>query len=326
MDFHTNELFAGVGQLGEGLRAGLAYLGRTARPVAYVEREAYAASVLAARMQEGSLDAAPVWSDVTTFDAHQWAGAVDCVVAGFPCQDLSLAGRRAGLDGKRSGLFFEVVKIARDCGARYLFLENVAGIASATATVVDEAEGALDERAAARVLGELADLGWHAEWATLSASDVGASHGRARWFCWAWRMDDASGHRTPEGQNDGRSNGTGTGEAISRHGDLQGCEVLGHTGLQHQYLQQREDGAEHPGAGGGVEIFAPGPSDPAWPGIIQQWPHLAPALEPSFHSMADGLAYDMDDCHPQRLKCCGNGVVAAQAAFALVGLVRRMNK
>ena len=103
MDFHTIELFAGVGQLGEGLRAGLAHLGRTARPVAYVEREAYAASVLAARMQEGSLDAAPVWSDVTTFNAHQWAGAVDCVVAGFPCQDLSLAGRRAGLDATERG-------------------------------------------------------------------------------------------------------------------------------------------------------------------------------------------------------------------------------
>lgn len=321
MDFHTIELFAGVGQLGEGLRAGLAYLGRTARPVAYVEREAYAASVLAARMQEGSMDAAPIWSDVTTFNAHQWAGSVDCVVAGFPCQDLSLAGRRAGLDGKRSGLFFEVTRIARDCGARYLFLENVAGIASATATVVDEAEGTLDERAASRVLGELADIGWHAEWTTISASDVGASHGRARWFCWAWRS-------------------------------------MGHTGLQHQHLQQREDGAEHSEAGGsmahtdgtrpqgggysddptrrkeqaghaGLEsrgIFAPGPTDPTWPGIIQHWPHLAPALEPSFHRVVDGLAHRMDDCRAQRLKCCGNGVVAAQAAFALVGLVRRMKE
>lgn len=73
-------------------------------------------------------------------------------------------------------------------------------------------------------------------------------------------------------------------------------------------------------------LFAPGPADPAWPGIIRQWPHLAPALEPSFHMLADGLAYGMDDCRPQRLKCCGNGVVAAQAGFALVWLVQRMNK
>lgn len=441
MDFHTIELFAGVGQLGEGLRAGLAYLGRTTRPVAYVEREAYAASVLAARMQEGSLDAAPVWSDVTTFNAHQWAGAVDCVVAGFPCQDLSLAGRRAGLDGKRSGLFFEVTRIARDCGARYLFLENVAGIASATATVVDEAEGTLDERAASRVLGELADLGWHAEWATLSAADVGASHGRARWFCWAWRAvaDAELPERWPQrvagtgGQqrHDGgrpethggagepiqvldnttspRCDGTGQRPATDGQSGQclpgAGCEAMGHPGLQHQHLQQREDGAEHSGAGGelahpqrssderwgntgnlactgghaegearqrqrcglatdgggcavadasepGVPdtqqqnagrtwrrhqgrttaelceapLFAPGPTDPIWPGIIQHWPHLAPALEPNFHRVVDGLAHRMDDCRPQRLKCCGNGVVAAQAAFALVGLVRRMRE
>ena len=188
---HTIELFAGVGMLGVGLRAGLAHLGVETRTVCYLERESYPASVLAARMEDGALDDAPVWSDVCTFDARAWRGAVDCVIGGFPCQDLSLAGRRAGLDGKRSGLFFELLRIAEDSGARYLFLENVGGIASATASVVDEEEGELDERAAARVLGELADRGWDAEWITLSASEVGASHGRERWFCWAWRVDDS---------------------------------------------------------------------------------------------------------------------------------------
>jgi len=208
---HTIELCAGVGMLGEGLRAGLGHLGIETRAVCYVEREAHAASVLAARIQEGSLDTAPVWSDMLTFDAAAWRGAVDCVVAGFPCQDLSVAGRRAGLDGARSGLFFRVVDIADACGAWLLLLENVAGIASATASVVDEAstssygakpsgdgfsdvgieDGRLLERAASRVVGELADLGWSAEWVTLSASDVGASHGRARWFCIAWRVADA---------------------------------------------------------------------------------------------------------------------------------------
>ena len=308
--------------LGEGLRSSLSHLGRTTRTVCYVEREAYAASVLASRMQEGSLDDAPIWSDVTTFNGKQFRGAVDCVIGGFPCQDLSLAGRRAGLDGKRSGLFFEICRIADDCGARYLFLENVAGIASATATVVDEAEGELEERAAARVLGELADRGWHAEWITISAASVGASHGRERWFCWAWRE-------------------------------------MGHTRLQHQHLQQREDGAEHPGAGqqladtecacdrtqkqtahcgwdaqaerpadqhsrhSGAPLFAPGPADPAWANIIEQWPHLAPALEPSFRGVADGISHRMDDCRPQRLKCCGNGVVALQAATAACILIAR---
>ena len=371
---NTISLFSGVGMLDEGLHAGLGFLGIRSRTVMYAEREAYPVSVLEARMEEGSLPPAPIWfGDLCELDASQFSGVVDCVVAGFPCQDLSLAGRRAGLDGKRSGLFFEVVRIARDCGARYLFLENVAGIASAAATVVDEAEGALDERAAARVLGELADLGWHAEWVTLSASDVGASHGRARWFCWAWRMDntvshgapkrpqeqrgDAQGIRAPKCAGDSGDAGTAmddagrmqrrTGHEQDRPGGTEAGEHEAHDRAANGGAELADtsstgrEGREQPGALHGnrggekahgsteqlcVPLFAPGPADPAWPGIIQQWPYLAPALEPSFHRMADGLAYDMDDCRPQRLKCCGNGVVAAQASFALVGLVRRMRK
>ncbi len=187
----TIELFAGVGMLGEGLRAGLAHLGIETRTICYVEREAYAAAVLVARIEEGSLDPAPIWSDVLTFPARRFNRKVDCIVAGFPCQDISVAGQRKGLDGHRSGLFFEIPRIADACGAWLMLLENVAGISSATATVMDEAEGELEERAAARVVGELADLGWDSEWIVVSASDVGASHGRARWFCLAWRMDDA---------------------------------------------------------------------------------------------------------------------------------------
>lgn len=201
--------------LGEGVSAALQFLGIEHRTVCYVEREAAAASQLATLMEAGALDPAPIWSDMLTFDGGAWRGKVDCVVAGFPCQDLSVAGRRAGLDGKRSGLFFRVIDIADDCGATKLILENVSGIASATASVMDEAEGELDERAAARVVGELADRGWHAEWITISASDVGASHGRARWFCFAWRMAD--------------------------------------TGLQHQHVQQRQDGAESEREGGKMD-------------------------------------------------------------------------
>lgn len=208
---HTLEICSGVGMLGEGLRAGLRYLGIETRTVCHIEREAYAAAVLAARIEEGSLDPAPVWSDLLTFDARPWRGVVDGIVAGFPCQDISLAGRRDGLDGQRSGLFFDILDIADACGAWFLALENVAGISSATATVVDEAEGELYERAAARVVGELADRGWNTEWLTVRASDVGASHQRERWFAFAWRV--------------------------------------GHAGLQHQHVQQRADGSEHQGAG-----------------------------------------------------------------------------
>jgi site-specific DNA-cytosine methylase len=209
---NTISLCSGVAMLDEGVHAGLEFLGIRSRTVMFAEREAFPVSILEARMEEGSLAPAPIWfGDFTELPARRFRGLVDGVVAGFPCQDLSVAGRRAGLNGKRSGLFFSVLDIADDSGAWFLILENVSGIASATAAVVDEAsasdyaaksdgsgfsdvgieDGHLLERAASRVMGELADRGWNAEWITLSASDVGASHGRARWFCFAWRVADA---------------------------------------------------------------------------------------------------------------------------------------
>lgn len=348
MAIHTVELFAGVGMLGEGLRAGLGYLGIQNRTVCYVEREAYAAAVLAARIQEGSLDAAPIWSDVTTFNARRWAGAVDCVVAGFPCQDLSVAGLRAGLDGARSGLFFEVLRIARDCGAEWLFLENVAGIATATAAAVDEAEGALEERAAARVVGELADFGWDAEWVTIPASDVGASHGRDRWFCLA-KMADTQGRGgrirqrpehpgtggTMESRHDvGAHRGGHGAEKVRRGEPAQSDCSLANAGQPGLSLTQQPD-AKRPwrrSKGGATAelcrapLFAPGPADQAWAEIIRRRPHLAPALESGFRGVADGVAHRMDDSRAQRLKCCGNGVVAAQAAAAFVELYRRLSQ
>lgn len=431
---HSISLFSGVGMLDEGLRAGLEYLGVSHRTVCHVEREAHAAAVLAARMEEGSMDAAPVWSDVCTFDAGAWRGSVDCVVAGFPCQDLSVAGRRAGLDGKRSGLFFEVVRIAADSGAWLLFLENVAGIASATASVVDPEEGELDERAAARVVGELADCGWDAEWITLAASDVGASHGRARWFCLAWRRlahphhDGGEVSSLPAGQRQERADpdrpsrevvdandtaGPGhwrrtepqeseparsvglladsIGSSVERWrdpGDLarEGREAQGEghqrqrrrpaadggdcavadaegdgqarrlgIGAAHgagtepgpvrhgaaladasEQRQPQPAGGEHarpdsdphglaePVAGGdALPLFAPGPADPRWPAILAEHPELAPALEPAFRRVVDGLAFDMGDSRAARLKCIGNGVVALQAAAAFVVLAGR---
>jgi hypothetical protein len=72
-----------------------------------------------------------------------------------------------------------------------------------------------------------------------------------------------------------------------------------------------------------LDIFAPGPGDPAWAGILAEHPELAPALEPTFRSVVDGLAFDMGDSRAARLKCVGNGVVALCAATAFVVLARR---
>nr|NIP98608.1 DNA cytosine methyltransferase [Akkermansiaceae bacterium] len=152
-------LFAGIGG---GVLAGR-MLGH--RCVGAVELDPYCRRVLEARQTDGTLEAFPIHDDVRTFDATPWRGRVDVVCGGFPCQDLSLAGKRAGLGGSRSGLWFEMVRIVRAVGPRFVFVENVPGLLSL---------------GFGRVLGDLADLGFDAEWCVLSAADCGAPHLRKR--------------------------------------------------------------------------------------------------------------------------------------------------
>ena len=86
-----------------------------------------------------------------------------------------------------------------------------------------------------------------------------------------------------------------------------------------------EDAGPEPVAGrDALPLFAPGPADHRWPGILAEHPELAPALEPSFRKLVNGLAFAMDDSRAARLKCVGNGVVPAQAGVAFVLLARRM--
>lgn len=156
-------LFAGGG----GLELGVHLARRDLRVVAYVEREAYAVEVLASRMEAQDLAAAPIWSDCATFDGRAWCGCVDLILGGFPCQDVSNAGKRAGLDGERSGMWRHFARIIDEIQPRLVFIENVA---------------ALRGRGLDRVLADLASLGFDAEWSTVRASDVGAPHGRDRIF------------------------------------------------------------------------------------------------------------------------------------------------
>ena len=158
-------LFSGYGGLDLAL-AGIA------SPALYVEREAYAAANLVALMQTGKLDQAPIWSDVRTLDASRWRSQVRLVTAGFPCQPHSAAGRHAGTDDERFGLFHHILRVARDAGQPTLFLENVPGIL---------ARG----RGFDTVLGALAESGYDAVWDVYPAGGpggVGAPHRRERIF------------------------------------------------------------------------------------------------------------------------------------------------
>lgn len=156
---------------GGGLELGLHLAIPATRVVCYVEREAYAASLLVSRAQEGLLDEAPVWSDLASFDASAWRGKVDCVAGGFPCQPWSAAGKRQGTDDER-WLWPSFARAVRDADAGWVLVENVPGLLAG---------------GAGHVLGDLADLGFDAEWMVLSAASVGAPHLRRRVFILAHR-------------------------------------------------------------------------------------------------------------------------------------------
>lgn len=159
-------LFAGAG----GGILGSSLLGF--RTVCAVELEPYPASVLLARQNDGLLPPFPVWDDVRTFDGRPWRGLVDVVSGGFPCQDISAAGKGAGIDGARSGLWREMHRIINEVRPEFAFLEN---------------SPLLVGRGLARVLGDLAEIGYDAEWLVLGADDVGAPHVRKR--IWILGMD-----------------------------------------------------------------------------------------------------------------------------------------
>ena len=135
------------------------------RCICAVEIDPYCRAVLAARQNDGSLPPFPIWDDVCTFRGDEWRGRVDVVSGGFPCQDISIAGRGAGIDGAKSGLWREMARIIGEVGPRYVIVEN---------------SPALLVRGFDTVLGDLASMGFDARWGVLGARHAGAPHDRER--------------------------------------------------------------------------------------------------------------------------------------------------
>ena len=260
------------------------------RTVCAVEREPYAASVLMQRQNDGILPPFPIWDDVCTFDGRPWRGLVDVVSGGFPCQDISAAGNGAGIDGERSGLWREMARIIGEVRPRFVFVEN---------------SPLLISRGLAVVVGDLAEMGYDAEWCCISASDTGAPHKRDR----IWLMAHSS-----ELQCDGGEYHAGScmeGKSISKSGDYCGAQDVADS-ERHGREQMEQPIAL------GQKIQRP--ADQAKHGSVstgrQGWP-----TEPGLGRVADGVAARVD-----RLKAIGNGQVPRVAATAFSVLSRNICK
>ncbi|AIK83671.1 DNA cytosine methyltransferase [Klebsiella pneumoniae subsp. pneumoniae ATCC 43816] len=152
------------------------------RTVCAVERDAYAAQVLAQRQNDGILQPFPIWSDVCSFDGKPWRGIVDIVSGGFPCQDISSAGRGAGIDGDKSGLWREMARIVSEVRPTFVFVEN---------------SPLLIGRGLARVIGDLTEIGFDCQWSRVSAKECGAPHKRDRLWLVGRNVRDTAGEGLP---------------------------------------------------------------------------------------------------------------------------------
>jgi site-specific DNA-cytosine methylase len=132
-----------------------------------VEIEEFCSDRLLQRQAEGHLERFPIWPDIRTFDGREWFDEVEIVSGGFPCQDISSAGNRAGLAGRRSGLWFEMLRVISEVRPCYVFAENSQDLRG---------------RGLGTILSGLAAMGYDARWGMLGARLVGAPHKRNR--CW----------------------------------------------------------------------------------------------------------------------------------------------
>ena len=288
-------LFAGAGG---GILGGKLLGWRT---VCAVECEPYAAAVLCARQNDGLLPPFPVWDDVRTFDGKPWRGLVDVVSGGFPCQDISAAGKGAGITGERSGLWREMARIIGEVRPRFAFVEN---------------SPALTRRGLGVVLGDLAELGYDARWGVLGAVDAGAPHKRNRIWIVANAMHEWHGWREQqpqgsEGANDVADARHLCGRDWPKSGQAKSTSTTGCSKILGNSKCARLERANN-FCGASESKQKPkkisSTSAPDFSGIPRAawW-----ATEPDLGRVAHGVAARVD-----RLKAIGNGQVPAVAALA----------
>jgi len=168
--FRILSLCSGVG----GIELGFKLAEPTSRTVCYVEIEAFACEILARRAEEKRLDAAPVWSNLKTFDGRPWRGKVDCITGGYPCQPFSVAGKKLGTNDPRH-LWPDIKRLIQEIEPPICFFENVS----------NHLRVGFEE-----VSNDLRQLGYQIKAGLFTAAEVGAPHKRERLFILAYNNSD----------------------------------------------------------------------------------------------------------------------------------------
>ena len=282
-------LFAGAGG---GILADI-LLGHN--PIGACEIEQYPRDVLLARQRDGILPEFPIWDDVATLDGNPWRGSVDILCGGFPCQDISAAGKGAGIAGERSGLWKEYARLIGEIRPQFVFAEN---------------SPMLRTRGLGVVLEDLAALGYDARWGVLGAWHVGAPHKRDRMWVLAYasnRSDYAQGGQ--EGKEK-KIQGVRREKGYSRVlvGANCNAEVLAYSsskGLQGHTEHTSNNEARRPRSiqNGYVASTSPNENSPWWTSEENN--------EPTIPRVVDGVANRV-----HRIKAIGNGQVPQCAALA----------
>ncbi|NDG20101.1 MAG: DNA cytosine methyltransferase [Betaproteobacteria bacterium] len=265
------------------------------RTVCAVEWEPYAACVLAARQNDGIFPPFPIWDDIQTFDGRPWRGIVDVVSGGFPCQDISAAGRGAGIEGERSGMWREMARVVGEVRPRYVYIEN---------------SPMLTARGGARVIADLTALGYDAQWDVMGAADVGAPHQRDRIWIFAKRRDIFS---------HSEYNGDGWREQQSESVEKEKVSMaytVPSWERRDEWQSKTKRNVEMADTTNGRNVWRDG-----FMGVIEQENHHRGSqtngrgewwdIEPDVGRVANGVAARVD-----RLKAIGNGQVPAVAATA----------
>jgi DNA (cytosine-5)-methyltransferase 1 len=275
------------------------------RTIAAVEIEDYPRRVLLQRQADGFLPRFPIWDDICTFDGHPWRGKVDVVSGGFPCQDISAAGKGDGLDGERSGLWTHMARVVSEVRPPFVFVEN---------------SPMLTTRGGTRVIADLTQMGYDTKWTVMGAADIGAPHQRDRMWIVS-RQREFLSH--PQHHRDGRreqqqESPTQETRFVANPSSFGGKTRLADTqGGQERYTDQ----SQHSSA----NLANPTHSRDVWRewelGFTQQEYNSGGSqidgsrewwsVEPSLGRVANGVAHRVD-----RLKAIGNGQVPLCAASA----------